>query len=237
MLIKCKPKRGFNMSKNATVSQLTAEFLGSTILVMTAVSPVILFTYVMEASSSITMFANAIAVAFVLCALIEIFGPISGAHFNPVVTMAMLLDRKINTAKAAMYVLVQFAGGIVGLVLSKLMFLDEVGNLFAVSDTVRNQHVFFGEIFGTFILILAIMLLVQARSQKSSIIVGLLVGGLAMSTSSTMFANPQVTVARMLTNTPSGIRPVDGLVFIAMQIIGTLLAYGVYKLVFKCATP
>lgn len=222
------------MSRKAVSRALIAEFLGSMFLVMAAISPVILFTHIFDAPKGVTILANAVAVAFVLCALIEIFGSISGAHFNPVVTMVMLFEKKIEAAKAALYLVAQFVGGIVGITFSHLMFFEDIGYLFAASENSRSGYVFFSEIFGTFILVLAILLLVKAKSSKVSIIIGLLVGGQIMSTSSTMFANPQVTVARMLTNTPPGIRPLDGVVFIAMQIIGALLAYAVYKAIRNC---
>jgi glycerol uptake facilitator-like aquaporin len=215
-----------------SLGKLLAEFLGSMFLVMAAISSMILFTSVFEASKSIAVLANAISVAFVLCALIEIFAPISGAHFNPVVTMIMLFEKKIGTLNTALFILLQFIGGIVGTMLSHLMFLGEIDFILSVSDNARSEYVYFGEIFGTFILILAILLLVKARSNKISIIVGFLVGGQLMATSSTMFANPQVTVGRMFTNSAAGIRPIDGLIFIVMQIIGALLAYAVYKLIF-----
>ena len=224
------------MRKQALCGELVAEFLGSMFLVMAAVASMIMFAEVFEATKAVAVLANAVAVAFVLCALIEMFGPISGAHFNPVVTTIMLLEKKIRASKAVLFMLFQFVGGIVGTALSRLMFLDNVGSLLAVSDNVRNDYVFFGEIFGTFILVLAILLLVKSQSNKISIILGLLVGGQLMSTSSTMFANPQVTVARMFTDTTSGIRPTDGAIFIAMQIIGALLAYAVYRLVFANKT-
>jgi len=220
------------MLKQTSLAELLAEFMGSMFLVMAAVSSMIMFTTVFEVHKGIAIFANAIAVAFVLCALIETFGSISGAHFNPVVTMVMLFEKKIGATAAALFVLFQFIGGIAGTILSRFMFLNDVGTVLAISDNVRNEYVFIGEVIGTFILVLAILLLVKAGSNKISIMVGLLVGGQLMSTSSTMFANPQVTVARMFTNTASGIRPIDGLIFIAMQIIGALLAYAIYKLVF-----
>jgi len=92
----------------------------------------------------------------------------------------------------------------------------------------RQKFMFLGDVGS----ILAILLLVKKESSKISVIIGLLVGGQLMSTSSTMFANPQVTVARMFTDTVSGIRPIDGIIFITMQIIGALLAYAVYRLLF-----
>jgi len=211
---------------------LIAEFIGSMFLVMASVSSIILFTMVLESHISVALFAHAVTVAFVLFALIEMLGPISYAHFNPVVTMAMVLDKKIDYRNAAMYIPVQIAGGISGVIVSHIMFFDEVGYLISIADVVRNDYKYFSEIIGAFILVLAILLLTKMKLTKASIIVSFLVGGQIMATSSMMFANPQVTIARMFTNTASGIRPFDGMVFIVMQIIGALLAFTVYKLIF-----
>ena len=216
-----------------TYRAVAAEFIGSMFLVVAAVAPIILFTMVFETHIGIALIANAIAVAWVLFALIEMFGSISGAHFNPVVTMAMALDKKIDWCKAGIYVPVQIAGGISGILATHLMFLGDVEYLISVSDKVRTDYKYFSEIVGTFILVFAILLLVKLKSTKIPMVVSFLVGGMVMSTYSTMFANPQVTIARMFTNTASGIRPVDGLIFIAMQIIGALLAFVVYKLIFS----
>ena len=220
------------MSKQASVREIGAEFFGSMFLVMAAISSIILFTSVFEAHKSIAIIANALSVTFVLSALIEMFAPLSGAHFNPVVTMVMMFEKKIGITKAIIYIIIQFVGGITGTMLSRLMFLNEVGVILSVSENVRNEYIFYGEIFGTFILVFAILLLVKTGSNKISLIIGFLVGGQLMATSSTMFANPQVTVARMFTNSASGIRPIDGAIFIAMQIIGALLAYAVYRIMF-----
>jgi len=223
------------MKKRYTAA-LAAEFLGSMFLVTAAVASILLFTAVLEAEIGLAVFANAVMVAFVLCALIEIFSPVSGAHFNPVVTMIMLFERKIRAGKAVMYVTAQIAGGLAGTALGHLMFLDEIGSLFTVSDIARNDYVYIGEIVGTFVLVLALLMLVKAGSKKISFVVAFLVGGQVMATSSTMFANPQVTIARMFTNSPAGIRPTDGLIFIVMQVSGALMAYAVYKLIFAKIT-
>ena len=212
--------------------KLAAEFLGSLFLVMGAVSSMIFFTYVFEAPKGVSIIANALAVAFILTALIEMFGPISGAHFNPIVTCIMWLDKKIHGKTAALFLLVQTLGGLVGVALSHAMFWAEVGVIFEVCTNVRS-HTYLGEVIGSFILILAILLLVKGKSTHIPMMVGFLVGGQLMATSSTMFANPQVTIARMFTPTTSGIRPMDAMVFIAMQFTGALLAYGVYKLFFS----
>jgi glycerol uptake facilitator-like aquaporin len=210
--------------------ELTAEFSGSMFLVTAAISPIILFTEVLESHIGIALIANAIAVAFVLGTLIEMFAPVSGAHFNPVVTFVMLIDKKITALKAAAYITVQIIGGVLGTVLTHLMFYNETGGFIFVSENTRT--VYFSEVIGTFILVFAILLLVKVKSNKLSIFVGLLVGGQIMSTSSTMFANPQVTIARIFTNSASGIRPFDAMIFIAMQFIGGLFAYAVYRFMF-----
>jgi len=220
------------MEKRTFRGALFAEFLGSMFLVLAAISSMLFFTYVLESSKSIAILANALSVAFVLCVLIEMFAPASGAHFNPVVTLVMLLDKKIDAGKAALFLLFQTAGGITGTALTHLMFWDEKGVLFSVSENVRS-HAYFGEVIGTFILVLAILMLVKTKSKHLPMMVGFLVGGQLMATSSTMFANPQVTIARMLTSSISGIRPMDALVFIAMQVIGALLAYMVYRIAFS----
>jgi len=220
------------MQKQSLFRTLLAEFIGSTFLMIVAISPVILFTSVLGSHPGLAVLANAIAVAFVLCTLIELFAPISGAHFNPVVTMVMAFERKLSPQKALLFILLQIIGGIVGLILIHLMFFDEIGGVFFLSDIQRSGGAYLAELLGTFILIFAILMLARAKSNRASMMVALLVGGQILATSSTMFANPQITLARMFTNSIAGIRPLDGMVFIAMQIAGALLAYGVYRILF-----
>jgi len=220
------------MQKPTLLGALLAELIGSMFLVMAAISSIILFIVVLDSNISVAIVANAIAVAFVLTALIEMFGSISGAHFNPVVTVVMVIHKSITVSKAAMFIAVQIFGGVLGTVFTHLMFYDQMGGVLFVSDKVRSGHIYFGEVVGTFILVLAILVLIKIKSTKISIIIGLLVGGQLMSTSSTMFANPQVTIARIFTSSISGIRPFDAMIFIIMQFVGGLLAYAVYKLMF-----
>ena len=103
----------------------------------------------------------------------------------------------------------------------------------AISEVNRAGGSYFAEILGTFILVLTILLLVQRRSKKISIVVGLLVGGQLIATSSTMFANPKATLARMFTYSAAGVKPIDGMVFILMQSIGAVLAVPVYRTVYR----
>ena len=231
------------MNKQISFGELLAEFLGSMFLVIAAISPMILFVDVLESHIGVALIANALAVAFVLYALIEIFGNVSGAYFNPVVAIVMAFEKKCGgmgctsrrciALKTLLFIPIQIIGGIAGIALTHLMFYGEVGGLLFVSDIVRSDYTYFAEIIGTFILVFAILALAKTKSSRLPLIIGLLVGGQIMATSSTMFANPQVTIARMFTNSIAGIRPFDGLIFIVMQLIGALLAYAVYKLIFS----
>ena len=214
-------------------AQILSEYLGSLFLVMAAISPLILFHQVLEAGIGIAVLADALAVGFILFALIEIFAPISGAHFNPAVSLAMVLGGKISWKGASIYILAQVAGGLTGTLCSHLMFYHEIPKLIAVSEVTRPGGNYFSEILCTFVLVLAILLLVHNKSDKISLAVGMLVGGQLIATSSTMFANPQVTLARMFTYAAAGVTPFDGAVFILMEVIGAVLAVLTFKAVIR----
>lgn len=210
-------------------SRILSEYLGSLFLVMAAIAPIILFRQVLEAGIGLTILAGGVAIGFILFTLVEIFGPISGAHFNPAVSLAMVLGGKIGWKGALTYIIAQIAGGLTGTIFSHLMFYHKTPKLIVISEVARAGGNYFSEILCTFILVLAIILLVHNQSGKLSLVVGMLVGGQLIATSSTMFANPQVTIARMFTYSAAGVMPVDGAVFILMQIIGAVLAVLVFK--------
>jgi len=221
------------MLKVSDNRKVLAEFVGSCILVIASVGSYTKFTVVMENTSNMALLGNAIAVAFILAALIEMLGPISSAHFNPIVTMISYIDKTISKGLAIKYIIVQFMGGIVGVIITHLMFHDYLGYILRIATRERNGFIYFGEFIASFILLLCILFLVKVKSDKTSLMIGLLVGGNIMATSSTNFANPQVTLARVFTDAPSGIRPFDAIVFILMQIVAALLAYALYKFMFK----
>lgn len=174
------------------------------------IAPIILFNRVLNSGMALSVLADALGVGSVLFALIEIFGPVSGAHFNPAVTLAMVVCRKMSWMRATLYIPIQIGGGLTGTVFSHLMFYHETPHVVAISEVNCAGGSYFAEILGTFILVLTILLLVQRGSKKISIVVGLLVGGQLIATSSTMFANPQVTLARMFTYSAAGVKPIDG---------------------------
>jgi glycerol uptake facilitator-like aquaporin len=209
-------------------------------LVIAAISPIILFTQVLGANIAIAVLADGLAVGFVLFALIEIFGPICIAYFNPVVCFSMALNKSLSWKKAVTLSVNQILGGLTGVLLTHLMFYQNVSTIVTISNIPRSGGTYLSEILCTFILVLAIFSLTNQKSPKTSLVVGLLVGGLLIATSSTMFANSQVTLARMFTYSEAGINPIDGLVFILMQFIGASLAVLTWKKIesfccdFKC---
>lgn len=205
------------------------EFISSMFLVIAAISPIILFIEVFKVHIALAVIANAIAVGFVLFALIEIFGPICTAYFNPVVSFCMALNKEISWFKALQYSFWQIAGGLTGMILTHLMFYDKISKLVFISNIERTGGTYVAEGLGTFILILGILSLSHQKSDKVSLVVGLLVGGMLLSTSSTMFANPQVTIARVFTYSDAGIRPIDASIFIIIQFIAGIIAFIVWK--------
>jgi glycerol uptake facilitator-like aquaporin len=212
------------------MKEFLAELMGSFFLMIAAIAPTILFAEVFYSGIGVAVLANAIGVAFVLCALIEIFSPVSGAHFNPVVTLVSFLNKKITLAKAAIYIACQFIGGFTGVISIHLMFFDKFEGVLFVSGVERTGGAYFAEFLGAFVLIFVILMLGRAKVKFPSIIVAFLVGGMIVSTPSTFFANPQVTFARIFTSSVAGIRPGDAAVFIAVQIAGAVAAFFVFKI-------
>ncbi|QLH74259.1 MAG: aquaporin [Methanomassiliicoccales archaeon] len=212
----------------ATLKQnLTAEFLGSMFLVIVAIGSTILPIEVFHADVGIAVFMNALAVAMVLYALIETFSPISGAHFNPAVTLSLYISKDIPAKKAALYILVQMIGGFIGLLATHLMFWDVNDALLTISDNSKTPSLYFAEFVGTFALLSVIYGCVRAGSRNTSLAVAFVVGGLLITTSSTMYANPMVTFARVFTYAICGITPGDAVVFMIAEIAGAIVAAAV----------
>jgi glycerol uptake facilitator-like aquaporin len=149
--------------------------------------------------------------------------PISGAHINPVVTLAVLFRRKISVSEAAGYVVAQLAGGLAGVALAHVMFDRSVLEL--STNNRLTTGTFVGEIIATSGLIAIILLLVErARESLIPLAVPAWIGAGYVFTSSTSFANPAVTVGRMFTDSFSGISPISGWGFIGAQVLGMLIA-------------
>ena len=211
---------------------LLAEFIGSMFLVVAAIGSTILSFQIFGANLALAVFMNAIAVAFVLFALIESFGSISGSHFNPAVTLAMYITGQMKRRRAIYYVAVQFLGGFVGLLATHLMFYDAIPTIITVSDNVKTASLVFAEFLGTFILVGVIIGCVRGGSKHTGLSVAYIVGGMLITTSSTMFANPMVTFCRMFTYAICGIAPISGLYFIIAELIGAAVAAYIFGIIY-----
>ena len=207
--------------------RLGAEAIGTALLVATVVGSGIMGDRLAQGNDAIALLGNTLATGAILAVLILMFGAISGAHFNPAVTFAFRLRGEIDTRDAAAYVVVQIAGGIAGTALAHFMFAEPV---FAASTTVRTGPPQWGaEIVAAFGLVATILACLRHRPEAVPYAVGLFISAGYWFTSSTSFANPAVTIARSLTDTFSGIRPIDAPAFIAAQIVGAALAVALFK--------
>jgi glycerol uptake facilitator-like aquaporin len=181
------------------------------------------------------LFENAAATAGALVGLIIMFATVSGAHFNPAVTLVDRLLGNLPTRDAALYVLVQIAGGCVGAVLTNLMFTEQTGRgMIFLSEKQRNSG---AELISEVIATIGLLLVIHgaARLGKPHVVavaVGVWIGGAYFFTSSTSFANPMVSIARSLSDTFAGIAPSSAPAFIAMQLIGALIAFALIPTLF-----
>ena len=209
------------------MKKVLGEYLGSTLLVAIVVGSGIMATNLSE-DVGVQLLINTISTVFGLAVLIQILGPISGANFNPVVTMVDLIQKRTNFVTFIQYATAQTAGAITGAILANAMFSHE---LIEISTKVRsggNQYL--GEIVATAGLILIINLMIhQEKTALIPVIVASWIGSAYFFTSSTSFANPAVTVGRIFSDSFAGIAPECVLKFIAAQILGALIGLGLTK--------
>ena len=199
------------------------EFLGTFFLVATVVGSGIMAENLSMGNHAVSLLANAIATGAILYVLITIFSEISGAHFNPVVSLIMFTMKKLSFFEFLAYISVQIIGGILGTFLAHFMF--EI-SIIQLSTNVRTGYSqYFSEVIAAFGLLLTILLGTKQKSGSVATLVAFYITAAYWFTSSTSFANPAVTVARTLTDTFSGIQYGDTIPFIMAQIIGGFLAY------------
>ena len=199
-----------------------AEALGTFFLLATVVGSGIMGESLAGGNTAIALLGNTIATGAILAVLILIFGPISGAHFNPAVTLAFALRREIGWGQGGIYVGVQVVAAIAGAAIAHLMF-DQ--SLIQRSSNVRTgMGQWAGEIVATFGLVATILGCIKAAPQAVPYAVGLFITAGYWFTSSTSFANPAVTIARTFTDTFSGIHPDNAAFFIAAQLAGAVAA-------------
>jgi len=203
--------------------RLLAEFLGTGLLVAAVVGSGIAAARLSPGNTGLELLENAAATVGALVALILALGPVSGAQFNPVVTLADCIFGGISGRDAAGYVGAQALGALGGALLANAMFALPT---FEASTKTRSAGpLWLGEVVATFGLVVVIFGVVRSgRAAVAPFAVGAYIGGAYFFTSSTSFANPAVTLGRTITNTFAGIRPSSAPMFIAMQVVGGVLA-------------
>ena len=207
--------------------RLVAELIGTALLVAVVVGSGIMGERLAGGNEAIALLGNTVATGAALVVLILIFGPVSGAHFNPVVSLSFALQSKLSWGECLVYTAVQIVGGIAGTMLAHIMF-----NLPLIEFSTHERTgigMWTGEIVASFGLLGTIIGCLRSKPDAVPYAVGLFITAGYWFTSSTSFANPAVTVARALTNTFSGIRPEDVSAFIAAQVIGAILATAIFR--------
>lgn len=213
--------RSLLVQTNDRSRRLIAEALGTMILVCAVVGSGIMADR-LSGDDAITLLANTISTGAILLVLISVLGPISGAHLNPAVTIAFALRQDISGPMAVAYCVAQIGGGISGTFMAHAMFEMP---LLQLSETMRiGQGQWLAEVVATFGLVAVIFGALRIKPNSVPQLVALYITAAYWFTSSTSFANPAVTIARSLTDTFSGIRPIDVPSFIVAEIAGALLA-------------
>jgi glycerol uptake facilitator-like aquaporin len=199
-----------------------AEFLGAGFLLVAVVGSGIMAEKLADGNVALALLANAIATGCMLYCIITLFGPVSGAHFNPIVTLAFVVRGDMPIKRAGAFIAAQFFGAIAGVLLTHAMF-DQ--SLFQMSQTSRTgAPLWISEIFASFGLLLIIFGGLAQNSKAIASMVALYITGAYWFTSSTSFANPAVSTARALSDTFAGIYPAHVPMFILCQLIGMALA-------------
>lgn len=206
--------------------RLAAEFLGTLLLLATVVGSGIMGESLAGGNVAIALLGNTLATGAALVVLILVFGPVSGAHFNPAVTLVMALRGELTAGAAVGYVLAQGAGALLGVALAHAMFDLSVVQVGIKERAGLAQGL--SEFVATFGLLATILGCVAARPRAVPFAVGLYITAAYWFTASTSFANPAVTLARSFTTTFAGIRPADAPVFVVAQGLGALAALVVF---------
>src|SRR5580658_2209567 len=202
--------------------RLAAEALGTALLLAIVVGSGIMGERLAAGNDAIALLGNTLATGAGLVVLITVFGPISGAHFNPAVTLAFALRREIDWPRACAYVVVQVLAGVAGVWIAHAMFAEPILQLSAKLRDGPSQAL--AEFVATFGLIGSILGSLRFRPDATAWIVGLYITAAYWFTASTSFANPAVTIARSLSNTFAGIAPSSAPLFVAGQLLGALTA-------------
>lgn len=202
--------------------RLVAEWLGTLMLLATVIGSGIMAERLAGGNVALALLGNTIATGAILVVLITVFAPVSGAHFNPAVTLAFAIRKDITASMALLYIAFQIFGALCGAMLAHFMF--EV-SLIQISQNVRSGSAQLGsEAVATFGLVMVIFGGVRYRPDAVPWLVGLYITAAYWFTSSTSFANPAVTIARAFTDSFSGIRPIDAPGFVISQLVAAIIA-------------
>ena len=212
------------------ILKLVSETIGTFFLLLIVVGSGIMGENLTD-NKAIILLANSTATFLGLTVLIWTFAPYSGSHFNPAVSIIMMLLGRLTKIETILFVLCQVIGGIAGVMGANIIFDLSI---ISISENIRlTRGIFISEIIATFGLLNTILLVGKQRAELVAIAVGMYIGAAYWFTSSTSFSNPAVTIARTLSDTFTGISPSDVLPFIIAQFIGTLIVYLLYRSVYE----
>ncbi|HEX3429460.1 MAG TPA: MIP/aquaporin family protein [Rhizomicrobium sp.] len=219
----------------AASRRVAAEALGTAFLLMTVVGSGIMAERLAGGNVALALLGNTMATGAALVVLISILGPLSGAHFNPAVTLYFGLRREIRPKMIAAYLVAQFAGAVVGVYLAHAMFASPI---FELSTKLRDgPSQWLAEFIATFGLLATIAGSIRFSPAATPLLVGLYISAAYWFTASTSFANPAVTVARALTDSFAGIAPRSAPGFIMAQLAAALVAYFCFPWLFHPTPP
>ena len=222
------------MMRASLSSRLIAEALGTGLLVATVVGSGIMAT-TLTRDVGLQLLANTIPTGAILVVLITIFGPVSGAHFNPAVSLVFVLRKELSAGEGVAYALAQCLGGILGTALAHLMFGLPV---LEMGTTARaTPPLWLSESVATFVLVIAILGTLRAKPDAIPMIVGLTITATYWFTASTSFANPAVTLARGFTTSFAGIALSHVPMFVIAQVVGALCALAAARLIWVVTKP
>ena len=214
------------------IQKLAAETLGTALLLIAVIGSGIYGETLSGGNVAIALMANAVATGCMLYVIITVLGPISGAHFNPVVTLAFALRKELSAHDAAFYIPAQILGGIIGVWLTHAMYAQPILQLSTTLHRSGSAQ-WLSEVIATFGLLFAIFGGLRARPDAVPALVAFYITGAYWFTASTGFANPAVTIARAFSDTFAGIFPAHVLAFIIAQVIGLVCAHFALRLLLK----
>ena len=219
------------MTDSTMAQRLLSEAVGTAFLLATVVGSGIMAENLAGGNVAIALLGNTIPTGAILVVIILIFGPVSGAHVNPAVTLAFAIRREIETRSAVLYVVVQIIGAMVGVWIAHAMF--DLSIMQAATKVRTGGGQWFAEGVATFGLVLTILGTLRWGTKVVAASVGLYITAAYWFTASTSFANPAVTIGRAFTNTFSGIQPMDAPAFIGAQLVGAVAAVVVGRILLR----